>query len=88
MFPWLVVSLVIGGAFLAPRVVGAQDPIPRALHQPTRLTAGSSNQWMGTLSPDGKALYFVSDRNATREIFVQAPVDSAAPTPRNSPVPW
>ncbi len=48
----------------------------RAMRVPVRLTAGSSNQMMGVLSPDGRALYFVSDRNATSEIFVQDPVDS------------
>jgi hypothetical protein len=48
----------------------------RAIHEPIRLTAGGSNQWMGVLDPSGQALYFVSDRNATAEIFVQQPVDS------------
>jgi hypothetical protein len=48
----------------------------RAIQEPIRLTAGGSNQWMGVLDPSGQALYFVSDRNATAEIFVQQPVDS------------
>ncbi|HWN70279.1 MAG TPA: hypothetical protein VNM90_21715 [Haliangium sp.] len=48
----------------------------RAIHEPVRLTAGGSNQWMGVLDPSGRALYFVSDRNATAEIFVQQPIDS------------
>lgn len=54
----------------------AAAPSEDAVQIPIRLTAGSSHQWMGTLSPDGQALYFVSDRNSTAEIFVQKPVDS------------
>lgn len=54
----------------------AKKDVPRALHEPIRLTAGSSNQWMGVLHPDGDALYFVSDRNATAEIFMQQPVNA------------
>jgi len=46
------------------------------LRTPVRLTAGDSNQMMGSLSPDGSALFFVSDQNATAELFVQRPVDS------------
>ncbi|MBW2703307.1 MAG: PD40 domain-containing protein [Deltaproteobacteria bacterium] len=48
----------------------------RALHVPQRLTAGASNQMMGELSPDGESLFFVSDRNATSEIFIQSPLDA------------
>ncbi len=48
----------------------------RALRVPVRLTAGSSNQLMGVLSPNEQALYFISDRNATAEVFCQDPVDS------------
>jgi len=47
-----------------------------SIREPVRLTAGASNQMMGVLSPDGRALYFVSDKNSTNEIFVQDPVDS------------
>ncbi|MEM9494234.1 MAG: hypothetical protein AAGC55_34125, partial [Myxococcota bacterium] len=48
----------------------------RALHQPVRLTAGGSNQWMGVRDPAADAVYFVSDDNATAEIYVQQPVHS------------
>lgn len=51
-------------------------PLDNAVAEPVRLTAGGSNQWMGVLDPSGQALYFVSDRNATAEIFVQKPIDS------------
>lgn len=60
---------------LAPAAWASNDEADRAVHQPVRLTAGGSNQWMGVLDPAGEALYFVSDRNATAEIFVQKPVD-------------
>ena len=50
--------------------------VSNGLYQPVRMTAGASNQWMGALTAETDALYFVSDRNATREIFVQKPVDS------------
>ena len=46
------------------------------LREPQRLTAGASNQMMGVLSPDASRLIFVSDRNATAEIFSQSPVES------------
>jgi cellulose synthase operon protein C len=63
---------------LAPAGVHAQADAEadRAIQEPIRLTAGGSNQWMGVLDPSGQALYYVSDRNATAEIFVQQPVDS------------
>lgn len=38
---------------------------------PERLTAGPADQFLGTLAPDGKQLYFVSAQNATLQIFRQ-----------------
>jgi tetratricopeptide (TPR) repeat protein len=69
---WLGLCLVPGRAFAQ----AADTEADRAIQEPIRLTAGGSNQWMGVLDPSGQALYFVSDRNATAEIFVQQPVDS------------
>lgn len=40
--------------------------------RPTRLTAGSANQFLGVLSPDGNTLFFVSDRATTTQIFSQS----------------
>ncbi|ACY16578.1 hypothetical protein [Haliangium ochraceum] len=71
----LGLSVALPGAGAA-RAQDADEAAERAVHEPVRLTAGGSNQWMGILHPARDALYFVSDRNATAEIFVQEPVDS------------
>jgi Tol biopolymer transport system component len=42
------------------------------IRRPIRLTAGSANQFLGVLSPDGKTLYFVSDRASTTQVFSQS----------------
>jgi tetratricopeptide (TPR) repeat protein len=69
--------LALALALVPARAQAQADPeVDRAIQEPIRLTAGGSNQWMGVLDPSGQALYFVSDRNATAEIFVQQPVDS------------
>ena len=39
------------------------------IRRPIRLTAGSANQFLGVLSPDGDTLYFVSDRASTMQVF-------------------
>ena len=41
------------------------------VRRPERLTAGVSDQLLGQLAPDGKTLYFVSNRNTTNEIYRQ-----------------
>lgn len=56
-------------------LTGAQTT---SLRQPVRLTAGASNQSMGMLDPQETALYFISDQNATSELFVQTPPDSGS----------
>jgi hypothetical protein len=48
----------------------------RAVREPVRLTAGASNELMGVLSPDEKALYFISDADGTLDIQLQSPVQS------------
>ena len=78
------VGRLLAAAMLVPALAQAQaqaqemtgDEVPRGMHEPVRLTAGGSNQWMGALVPARDALYFVSDRNATAEVFVQQPVDA------------
>ncbi len=42
------------------------------LRRPERLTAGASDEFLGSLSPDGKALVYISNRNATAQVFRQA----------------
>lgn len=41
------------------------------IRQPERLTVGVSDQFLGQLSPDGKQLYFLSNRNTLREVYSQ-----------------
>ena len=41
------------------------------LQRPQRLTAGVADQLLGQLSPDGKTLYFVSNRHAVNEVYSQ-----------------
>lgn len=81
----LALALLCGSAAVVPvhaqkgkSISKSGQAASRALHLPVRMTAGSSNQWMGALTPDGGGLYFVSDRNVSREIFVQKPIDSGA----------
>jgi hypothetical protein len=73
----LALGLTLGLSLVPAAAHAEQDAATdSAVAEPVRLTAGGSNQWMGVLDPSGQALYFVSDRNATAEIFVQKPVDS------------
>lgn len=41
------------------------------IRQPERLTVGVSHQFLGQLTPDGKDLYFLTNRNTVREIYRQ-----------------
>jgi len=52
---------------LAPSPARAAD----ALRVPDRLTVGISDELLGQLSPDGRRLYFISNRNSTNQIFTQ-----------------
>jgi hypothetical protein len=49
----------------------AADREPGVLRSLVRLTAGASDQFLGALSPDGITLYYVSNRNATTQVFSQ-----------------
>lgn len=48
------------------------------LDQPTRLTVGVADDFLGQLAPGGKTLYFVSNRNTATQIFVQNIADGRA----------
>jgi hypothetical protein len=52
--------------------------VPKDLYNPQRLTAGAANQFMGSMTENGDALYFVSDANVSTEVFFQSPVSSGA----------
>jgi len=51
--------------------------VPKDLYQLTRLTAGDTNQFTGSIPDSGDALYYVSDANVSTEVFVQSPISSA-----------
>jgi hypothetical protein len=48
------------------------------LVKPQRLTVGVADDLLGQLAPDGKTLYFVSNRNTTNQMFAQSMVDGRA----------
>jgi hypothetical protein len=62
--------LAIGLAVLAGAAAHAQDDAD-GLRRPERLTVGSADQFLGSLSPDGKTLYYASNRNTTSELYAQ-----------------
>jgi hypothetical protein len=45
---------------------------------PRRLTVGVADDLLGQLAPDGKTLYFVSNRDTTNQVFEQSMVDGRA----------
>ena len=73
-------TFIAGLLLLTPMMaLGAKKPdVPKDLFTPQRLTAGAANQFMGSMTLSGDALYFVSDANVSTEIFVQSPVSSGA----------
>jgi hypothetical protein len=48
------------------------------LRRPQRLTVGVADDLLGQLGPDGKTLYFVSNRNTTNQVFAQSLVSGHA----------
>jgi hypothetical protein len=48
------------------------------LRRPQRLTVGVADDLLGQLGPDGKTLYFLSNRDTTNELFVQSMADGRA----------
>ncbi|MGO8997969.1 MAG: hypothetical protein ACLQVI_32005 [Polyangiaceae bacterium] len=48
------------------------------LRRPLRLTVGVADDLLGQLGPDGKTLYFVSNRDTTNQLFAQSMVDGRA----------
>jgi hypothetical protein len=48
------------------------------LRLPERLTVGVADDLLGQMSPDGKTLYFVSNRDTTNQLFAQTLADGRA----------
>ncbi len=53
--------------------------LPASVRAPERLTAGEADQFLGMVGPDERTLYFVSNRNATAQVFRQT-LPSGTPT--------
>lgn len=64
-------ATLLGALLLAAWQAPAWAAAP-GLRTPERLTAGGSDEFLGSLSPDGQTLYFISNRNATTQVFAQA----------------
>lgn len=64
-----LLALLAAAVATSPGAAPAADRSDDVLRSPVRVTAGGSNQFMGVLSPDGRSLYYASDRGATTEIF-------------------
>lgn len=63
-------------SFLLPLLLALSAPAwaqddGAGIRQPERLTVGVSHQFLGQLTPDGKDLYFLTNRNTVREIYRQ-----------------
>jgi hypothetical protein len=67
--------LALSGVLLAGRAA-ADNVDDDDLARPKRLTVGVADDLLGQLGPDGKTLYFVSNRDTTNQIF--ATVDGQA----------
>jgi hypothetical protein len=68
--------LTIALAGLVGAAAHAQDDAD-GLRRPERLTVGSADQFLGSLSPDGKTLYYASNRNTTSELYSQGVAGSS-----------
>ena len=65
-------------AFLVGGRASADNVDDDDLRMPQRLTVGVADDLLGQLGPDGKMLYFVSNRDTTSELFAQSLVDGHA----------
>jgi len=72
-----VALLVVAGALLCGRA-SADNVDDDDLTMPRRLTVGVADDLLGQLGPDGKTLYFVSNRDTTNQLFAQSMVDGRA----------
>jgi hypothetical protein len=73
----IAIGLAVTGVTAFARADNVDDD---DLRKPQRLTVGVADDLLGQLAPDGKALYFVSNRDTTTELFVQNLADGRART--------
>ncbi len=69
--------LVVVASFAAGRA-SADNVDDDDLRRPQRLTVGVADDLLGQLGPDGKTLYFVSNRDTTNQVFAQGMTDGRA----------
>ncbi len=69
--------LAVAAALVAGRA-SADNVDDDDLAKPKRLTVGVADDLLGQLGPDGKTLYFVSNRDTTNQVFAQSMVDGHA----------
>ncbi len=74
--PWLLAALLAAG--VSSPAFGQDDEVDGGVTRPARLTVGTADQYLGQLAPDGRALYFVSNRDVTSEIFAEDVEDGRA----------
>jgi hypothetical protein len=66
------VALTVGAGAATARADNVDDD---DLSQPQRLTVDVADDLLGQLAPDGKMLYFVSNRDTTNQVFAQSTAD-------------
>ncbi len=75
-------GLAAAGLALAAFFVGGRASADNVddddLVRPRRLTVGVADDLLGQLGPDGKTLYFVTNRDTSNELFAQSMVDGRA----------
>jgi hypothetical protein len=76
--PVRVAAAVVVAAGLVGGRASADNVDDDDLVKPKRLTVGVADDLLGQLGPDGKTLYFVSNRNTTNQIFAQNMADGHA----------
>ncbi len=67
----LGVVFALGLSIISGSVFAQDDEPDDDLHRPDRLTVGVADDLLGQLAPDGKTLYFVSNRDTTNQLFAQ-----------------
>lgn len=72
-------ALALVATMLAAGTARAQADEPEGLlHRPERLTVAVADELLGQLSPDGRTLYFASNRNTMSQVFAESVADGRA----------
>ena len=72
MLKWLALAAALTPLVLHSALAHAQgEDSDDGLRRPEQVTVGTGDQFLGQLSPDEKTLYFVSNREARKQIYAQ-----------------